>query len=259
MAKNRYQIKFPKHEAHDSAQDEVEFLLVNGDQSRKLRFHDYDQIYLHPGLYEQLFYDRLKCTSPYKIDEILEETLSKRGQNISELRVLDLGAGNGFMGEILNRHGIARMVGTDIIPEAKEACYRDRPNCYDDYYVADFTKLDSEQIEEFSEWSFDCLTSVAALGFGDIPPKAFFQALQFIKVDGWVAFNIKETFLNETDFTGFSRFIRELIFSKYLDVFHIEKYQHRLSIEGVPLFYYAVVAQKTAEIPEDFLETKSIE
>ena len=32
-----------------------------------------------------------------------------------------------------------------------------------------------------------------ALGFGDIPPQAFFTALQLIPENGWVAFNIKET------------------------------------------------------------------
>lgn len=57
------------------------------------------------------------------------------------------------------------------------------------------------------------------MGFGDIPPEAFFAALRLIRVDGWVAFNIKETFLDHSDNTGFSQFVRELIFSKYLRVF----------------------------------------
>ena len=147
----------------------------------------------------------------------------------------------------------------DIIPEAKDAAYRDRPLVYDEYYVADFTNLPPKLEEEIADWSFDCLTSVAALGFGDIPPRAFFQALQFIQVGGWVAFNIKETFLDKSDDSGFSRFIRELIFSEYLELYHLEKYRHRLSMEGQPLFYFALVAQKTAEIPEDFLKRYEIE
>ena len=104
--------------------------------------------------------------------------------------MLDLGAGNGMMGEIMKRYGVSRLVGADIIPEAKAACDRDRPGVYDEYYVADFTHLKPELEEEISSWSIDCLTSVAALGFGDIPPNAFFQALQFVEVGGWVAFNI---------------------------------------------------------------------
>ncbi len=52
--------------------------------------------------------------------------------------------------------------------------------------------------------------------------------------------------------------IRELIFSKYLDVYHIERYRHRLSIEGEPLFYFAIAGKKNADVPPVFLETKGI-
>ena len=145
-----------------------------------------------------------------------------------------------MMGEVLKRDGVARLVGADIIPEARDAAYRDRSEVYDDYYVADFGKLDSNMLEELREWSFDCLTCVAALGFGDIPPRAFFNAMKLVRTDGWLAFNIKETFLDHAEHTGFSRLVRELIFSKYLDIYHLELYRHRLSMEGTQLFYYAV-------------------
>jgi len=257
---SRHRIQFPPQESSDLNQDEVYFYLVEeGDRKTKLRFHDYDQIYLRPELYEQLFYDRLKCSSPRKVGEILNATLEGSDTPPTELRVLDLGAGNGMMGEVLKSHGVSRMVGVDIIPEAKDAAYRDRPLAYDEYYVADFTDLKPKLKEELGNWSFDCLTSVAALGFGDIPPRAFFQALQFIQTGGWVAFNIKETFLDKSDTSGFSRFIRELIFSEYLELYHLEKYRHRLSMEGTPLYYFALVAQKTADIPEDFLVRFEIE
>ena len=164
-----------------------------------------------------------------------------------------------MMGEELKGHGVARLVGVDIIPEAREAAIRDRPELYDEYYVADFTNLNEETAEKIAEWNVDCLTSVAALGFGDIPPTAFMQGLHFVQEGGWVAFNIKETFLDASDNTGFSRFIRELIFSEYLDVFHLERYRHRLSMEGLPLFYYALVGRKSANIPDDFLESHGIE
>lgn len=257
---SRHRIQFPPQESSELNQDEVYFYLIEeGDRRTKLRFHDYDQIYLRPKLYEQLFYDRLKCSSPKKVGQILYATLAGINQHPTELRVLDLGAGNGMMGEVLKSHGVSRMVGADIIPEAKDAAYRDRPLIYDEYYVADFTKLDPKVEDELQSWSFDCLTSVAALGFGDIPPRAFFQALQLIQTNGWVAFNIKETFLDKSDTSGFSRFIRELIFSEYLELYHLEKYRHRLSMEGTPLYYFALVAQKTAEIPEDFLVRFEIE
>jgi SAM-dependent methyltransferase len=256
---NRHIIQFPPQDATDLNQDEVYFYLVEGDHKTQLRFHDYAQIYLRPGLYEQIFYDRLKCSSPKKVSSILKSTLDAFHQSFTELRVLDLGAGNGMMGEALKSYGISRLVGVDIIPEAKDAAFRDRPGLYDEYYVADFTNLKPDVADEMSGWSFDCLTSVAALGFGDIPPSAFLQALRLVKTGGWVAFNIKETFLDKSDKSGFSRFIRESIFSKYLDVYHMEKYNHRYSIEGQSLYYFAIVAQKVEELPSDLLQRLEIE
>lgn len=49
---------------------------------------------------------------------------------------------------------------------------------------------------DLRDWNFNCLTSVAALGFGDIPPRAFFEALRLVATNGWVALNLKETFLD---------------------------------------------------------------
>lgn len=79
-----------------------------------------------------------------------------------------------------------------------------------------------------------------------------------ISIKGWIAFNIKETFLDKSDKTGFSIAIRELIFSEYLDVYYLERYQHRLSMEGQPLYYLAIVGRKNAHIPKDFLTTIGI-
>ena len=67
---------------------------MEGNQTIKLRFHDYGEIYSRPGLYEQLFYDRLKCNSPWKVASILQDTLDSVREHMSELRVLDLGQGS---------------------------------------------------------------------------------------------------------------------------------------------------------------------
>jgi len=255
----RYQIQFPSVAAHQLAQDEVYFNLLEAGELHKLRFHDYHEIYARPNLYEQLFYERLKCTSPRKVTEILSCALAAVREPINELRVLDLGAGNGMMGEELKREGVARLVGADIIPEAREAAFRDRPDVYDDYYVADFMNLADRDEESLLGWRFDCLTCVAALGFGDIPPGAFFTAMKKIRTDGWLAFNIKESFLDPNDQSGFSRLVRELIFSKFLHIHHLELYRHRLSMEGEQLFYYGMVGRLTASIPDDFLAKHGIE
>lgn len=252
----RHRIQFPKPESSSLHQDEAYFYLQGSGGQRKIRFHDYDEIYQVQGLYEQIFYDRLKCTSPAKVASILESSLKQSEDNLSELRVLDFGAGNGMMGEELKKHGVSRLVGVDIIPEAYEATVRDRPGLYDAYYVEDFTQLSEEKKEDIASWQCDCMVTVAALGFGDIPTKAFTEAFNIIKTQGWVAFNIKETFFDMSDDSGFSKMIRELLFSKYLDVYHIERYRHRLSIEGEPLYYFAIAGRKNADVPAEFLESR---
>jgi SAM-dependent methyltransferase len=256
--KKRHRIQFPKAELTNFNQDESYFYLQGSGGNRKIRFHDYDEIYQVEGLYEQIFYDRLKCTSPSKIATILESAVKQSQDNFSELRILDLGAGNGMVGEELKKHGVSRLVGVDIIPEAYDATIRDRPGIYDAYYVEDFTNLSIEKKEEIISWQFDCMVTVAALGFGDIPTKAFIEAFNIIKSKAWVAFNIKDTFFDISGESGFSKMIRELIFSKYLDVYYIERYRHRLSIEGEPLYYFAITGWKTSDVPEGFLESKGI-
>jgi predicted TPR repeat methyltransferase len=247
----RYRVQFPSSESEHLNQDEVYFYLHDNGDAHQLRFHDYGAIYERPGLYEQIFYDRLKCQSPAKVASILKSAVENSGDHCTTLRVLDLGAGNGIMGEELRRLGIARLLGADIIPEAAEACLRDRPGLYDDYYVADFTVIDDEMTEELESWNLDCLTTVAALGFGDIPAPAFINAFNVIRDDGWIAFNIKQTFLDDREKTDFSRTIRSLVFGDYLEIHHLERYRHRLSIDGEPLFYYAIAGKKTANAPAD--------
>jgi len=254
----RHRVQFPKNELSDTNQSESYFYLQGTSNNRKLLFHDYDEIYQIPGLYEQVFYDRLKCTSPNKVTAILESSIKQSRDNFTELRVLDLGAGNGMMGEELKKRGISRLIGVDIIPEAYEALIRDRPGVYDAYFVEDFCELSKEKKEEIESWQCDCMVTVAALGFWDIPTEAFVTAFNIIKNEGWIAFNIKDTFLDASDETGFSKLIRELIFSKYLDVYHIERYRHRLSIDGEPLHYFAVAGRKNAAISQEFLQSKGV-
>ena len=63
----RYRIQFPPSDSEQLGQDEVFFTLIEDGKEKRLRFHDYDEIYKRPGLYEQLFYERLRCNSPTKV------------------------------------------------------------------------------------------------------------------------------------------------------------------------------------------------
>lgn len=251
----RHRIQFPAADARGLGQDEAYFYLLDGDSREKIRLHDYDRIFSVPELYEQVVCDRLKCQSPETVVDVLRDSVSQGGQRLNELRVLDLGAGNGMVGEELKRHGVSRLVGVDIIPEAKAAAERDRPGVYDAFYVADFARLSAEERSELDAWLLDCLISVAALGFGDIPVRTFLEAFNTIRSEGWIAFNVKETFLDRSDDSGFSQLIRELIFSEYMVLYQLRRYRHRFSVEGEPLYYFAVGGRKTADVPAAFADS----
>jgi hypothetical protein len=241
----QHNISFPALETRALRQDQAYFLLKEGAQELQIRFHDYGEIYKRPGLYEELFYERLKCNSPQKAYDIVSRVLRDNHAALSELRLLDLGAGNGMVGELFQA---ARTVGIDISPEAYAACERDRPNAYDAYYVADLCNLDAATEEALHDWRLDSLTCIAALGFGDIPPRAFAAAFNLIQSDGWVCFNVKESFLRENDQSDFSRLVKHLLVNDVLEVHHLERYRHRLSIDGEPLFYYMLAGKKQHNI-----------
>jgi SAM-dependent methyltransferase len=239
-------------------QDEVYFYLKEGDSKEKIRLHDYHRIFEVPGLYEQVVYERLKCQSPATVVDVLRYSVSQCQRHLNELRVLDLGAGNGMVGEELKKQGVSRLIGVDIIPEARAATERDRPGIYDAYYVMDFCSLSDNERDELKSWSVDCLISVAALGFGDIPAEAFLEAFNMVGKEGFVAFNVKETFLDRKDDSGFSQLVRELIFSEYLDLDHLQRYRHRFSVEGEPLYYFALGGRKSADVPPSFIDSLNL-
>lgn len=158
-----------------------------------------------------------------------------------------------MFGEQLREVGVARIVGIDFCEEAREACERDRRGFYDAYLVLDLCDVDDDQRRERQSWRFDCLSCVAALGFSDIPALAFAHALNLISVGGWIAFNIKDTFLLDSDTSGFSTLIKNLPVTDTLAIHHLGRYKHRVSIDGRPLFYCALIGRKERDIPEYIL------
>ncbi|GAC1325920.1 MAG: hypothetical protein NVSMB25_24870 [Thermoleophilaceae bacterium] len=240
--------------AKESLDQDREWCFVRTDDGRRrIRFHDYHEIYSIPGLYEHLFYDLLECCSPQTVRVLLERELRAEGVDPAELTVLDLGAGNGMVGEELSDLGVGSIVGVDLIEEAAMAAERDRPGTYDDYHVVDLTDLSRAGRKALRAHDFNCLTSVAALGFGDIPPRAFAAAFDLVANGGWIAFNIKEDFLDDRDGTGFSRLIARLLDAGVLEQRAQRVYRHRLSTNGEPLNYVAIVAVKVSDVPTELL------
>lgn len=181
------------------------------------------------------------------------DELVERGINADQLRALDFGAGNGMAGEALQYLGVRNIVGVDLLKEAKEAALRDRPWVYDHYRVCDFTALTAEEEDFFRSYRFNTLCTVAALGFGDIPPRAFFTAFNFISNQGLVAFNIRDEFLKRSAQSPFAKLIDRMVVEEIIEVDIYKRYRHRLSISGEPLYYVAIVARKLRDIPKTFL------
>ncbi|MBC2711571.1 MAG: class I SAM-dependent methyltransferase [Desulfosarcina sp.] len=237
------QIEYPGRECMLD-QDEEWFHLVTEDGQERIRVHEYDRVYDVPGLYEEVVYNKLQCDSPQVITGLLKETIERHGESDTSLRVLDFGAGNGIVGECLQEAvDTETIVGIDIIDEAKKAVKRDRPEIYDDYYVMDLSQPDGKDKQMLDRWNFNALVTVASLGFGDIPTQAFVNAFNIIENNSWVAFNIKDRFLNDKDDTGYNEMLQKMI-GQSLNVYRKHHYCHRLSMAGEPLYYYAIVGRK---------------
>lgn len=282
----RLEIRFPQRELKDVPQDEEWCELVKGEHVTRIRFHDYAQVFNIPGLYNQLFGgpdSETKCVSPQVMTTLLRDQLplllhdgQDRGQHECrpKLRILDLGAGNGMVGEELRSviqeydGGLladsTSIVGFDILPEAKAATERERPGVYDAYVAADVTAYVKAPPSSPTETmlfaqGFNVLTSVSSLAFGDGSVRAFKAAVSLIEDGGLLVFNLKENFFESVDSdidgegddvgtNGFSGLIKDAVEKEVLSIVARRRYCHRYSVTGEPLYYVAVVAVKHATL-----------
>jgi SAM-dependent methyltransferase len=235
-------------------QDE-EWVVVNVDgEWKKIRLHDYGEVYDVPGLYERWIYDVFGCSSPQVIRDLLTKAMQDADANPADITVLDLGAGNGCVAEELEKVGMKHFVGIDIVPEAATSAERDRPGLYDDYVIGDLTNLPAEEQAKLDRHTFDCLTCVAALGFGDIPPAVFAKAYNEVEDGGFIAFTIKTLFVDEeSDRSGFSKLIHNMMEKGCLDLATRETFTHRISTDGERLLYEAVIGRKRSDIKPEWI------
>lgn len=240
----------PKHARGELDQDEewCEIETSDGERSR-IRFHDYAAIYNIPGLYERLFAEQLDCQSPRVVTDLLGDELRRVGLKPETLTALDFGAGNGMVGELLGELAVGEIVGIDLLPEARDAANRDRPGLYEAYHALDMTQLSPEHRRDLMRHDFDLMTCVAALGFGDVPTLAFAEAFNLVGAPGWIAFNIRDRFLEENCESGFGGLIARMFREGILEERTRTRYTHRVSVAGDALEYEAIVAEKHADIP----------
>jgi SAM-dependent methyltransferase len=246
-----YPIRFPDADSLDQDEEWCE-VKIDGKWER-IRFHDYNDIYNIPGLYETIFYRTLGTNSPYRMSEFLDSILKEKEIKPQDLRVIDFGAGNGMSGEALQNIGVRTIVGCDLLEEAKKANWRDRPWVYADYFAGDITNLSKSDFNQLQEYKFNCLLTVAALGFGDIPPEAFYQAYNLVEEGGLICFNIRDEFLKLKNRKGFSALIHSMLQDETMEIELYRRYQHRFNVHGEPLYYVGIVATKHRHLTEDDL------
>ncbi|MGH2901328.1 MAG: class I SAM-dependent DNA methyltransferase [Solirubrobacteraceae bacterium] len=249
-----YTLHLPPKHARGALDQDEEWCEIEtaGGERRRIRFHDYAAIYDVPGLYELLFAEHLDCESPRVVTDLLGDELRAAGLRPETLTALDFGAGNGMVGELLGELAVGEIVGVDLLPQARDAAQRDRPGLYKDYYALDMTDLRPEQRRDLMRHDFDLMTCVAALGFGDIPTRAFAEAFNLVGSPGWIAFNIRDRFVEDDSESGFGRLMARMFDEGILAERSRTRYTHRVSVAGEPLEYEAIVAEKHADVPLDW-------
>lgn len=139
--KKRYNIRFPQRDQKDVPQDDEWCEIIEEDTVTLIRFHAYAKVFRYAGLYDQLFGgpgSETQCVSPQVIARLLESQLHHHipanddhdPKHKTSLRVLDVGAGNGMMGEAIRglaRGGGAKIVGCDILRARGQGGSRARP------------------------------------------------------------------------------------------------------------------------------------
>ncbi|KAL1856333.1 hypothetical protein Daus18300_010818 [Diaporthe australafricana] len=287
----RLDIRFPQRDLKGVPQDDEWCEVVEGDgHVTRVRFHDYAQVYGIPGLYNQLFGgpgSETRCVSPQVMAGLLRDQLPvvlhrdeggsrerHEGGSRPRLRVLDLGAGNGMMGEEVRAVvedyeegllvGSTSIVGLDILQEAKAAAESERPGVYDAYVAADVTEYvkappgDPVEAMLFAR-GYNVLTSVSSLAFGDGSVRAFKAVVSLVEEGGLLVFNLKESFFDPVDSESggegagvsgneFSGLIKDAVDKEVLSIVARRRYCHRYSVTGEPLYYVAVVAVKNATL-----------
>ncbi|HEV7806928.1 MAG TPA: class I SAM-dependent methyltransferase [Solirubrobacteraceae bacterium] len=200
-------------------------------------------MYAIPGLYEEVVQRRLQCASPAKIAEVLLRVAALEGRPAHLLRVLDLGAGNGLVGEQLRARGVEVLVGTDNASAARDAAVRDRPGLYASYVVGDLDGL-PELGTLVRELGINCVVCAGALGFEHIEAHSFSELWDLLPPGAMFALTVHEDLAqpgtsdigDELAALGAGAGGTEIVIS--------ERFRHRLSIAGAPIHYLAIGARK---------------
>jgi predicted TPR repeat methyltransferase len=209
--------------------------------TEELRLHDYARLYALPGVYETIVQERLGCRSPAQIAELLAQAIDGAGWDRAATRVIDLAAGNGVSGEALAAQGLRPVLGSDIVPAARHAALRDRPELYDAYLTLDLLSLPADVEHSIADLHANALASVAPVGEapGELPPGALAAAVGLLAPDAIVAYMHDPDSDDSSPDLAPGRLAADL--GAHVEELERRRYVHRYTVNGRPYEMDAVV------------------
>jgi hypothetical protein len=221
--------------------DEIVHVTHEDGSTEQVRLHDYDRIYALPGVYERIVQERLGCVSPARIAHMLAGAVHDAGWAPGQTRVIDMAAGNGVSGEALVAEGLHPVLGTDIVPAAREAALRDRPTVYDEYLTLDLLALTAEQESHLRGLRASALNCVAPVGEdrdSQVPPAALLEAVRLLTGDALIVY-LHDPNHGEPDVVTAELF-RQVLGAEATELAR-ERYRHRRTVSGAPFDMVGVV------------------
>lgn len=239
--RRRFQVSLPPQSDPLIGRELLEVRYDDG-TVEQLRLHDYGRLYELPGAYEQIVSDRLQCVSPQVLASHLGAAVDRLGRARHAVRAIDIAAGNGLSGEALAAEGLRPVLGTDIVPSAREAALRDRPDVYGEYQTLDLLALDDAQAEHLRSLRADVLQCVAPVGDTgrEIPEAALAAAVRLLEPDALVAY-LHDPGPNPEDAVTYGFWRRELASDVIATELTRHRYVHRRTVNGRPIEMVAVV------------------
>jgi len=221
------------------AQTEGAFTVVHADGRReRMRLHEYARVYSIPGLYDEIVYDRLRCGSTGALARMLLDAAG----DPATLRVFDLGAGNGAIADHLVPAGATVALGSDNLPEARDAALRDRPGAYGDYLVGELDDLPAPG-ELVARYGLNAMTCAGALGMGHIPATSFGALWAAFPPGAHFAASVHEDLAGEGE-SDFGDWLAEEERAGTTQVVARERIFHRETMAGDPIHYVAIVGRR---------------
>jgi predicted RNA methylase len=179
-----FTVRFPPQEQGGPDEETFEVAFPDG-RVERMTMHDYGRVYAVPGLYEEVVQRMLGCATPDRVAALLARGAREAGWAPGDVRVLDLGAGNGVSGEAVAAAGMRPVAAVDTEPAARAATLRDRPALYDLVLTGDVAALDGAAIRTLRP---NALALVGALGDEHVDATGVRAAAALLEPDALVAY-----------------------------------------------------------------------